>query len=43
VEKSIGAKETHEYAIMIDTFRPLNFTQQAQAFDDATDPMSWSV
>ncbi|RFM24520.1 MAG: homogentisate 1,2-dioxygenase [Candidatus Thermochlorobacter aerophilum] len=43
VEKSIGAKETHEYAIMIDTFRPLNFTQQAQAFDDATYPMSWSV
>jgi homogentisate 1,2-dioxygenase len=43
VEKSIGAKETHEYAIMIDTFRPLNFTQQAQALDDAAYPMSWST
>ena len=27
VEKSIGAKETHELAVMIDTFRPLHLTE----------------
>ncbi|PIO47188.1 MAG: homogentisate 1,2-dioxygenase [[Chlorobium] sp. 445] len=43
VEKSIGAKETHEYAVMIDTFKPLYFTEQAKEFDDPSYPMSWSV
>mgnify|MGYP006266482557 FL=1 len=28
-EKSIGAKETHELAVMVDTFRPLELTRQA--------------
>jgi homogentisate 1,2-dioxygenase len=43
VEKSIGAKETNEYAVMIDTFKPLVLTVQAKAFDDPTYPMSWSA
>jgi homogentisate 1,2-dioxygenase len=43
VEKSIGAKETKEYAVMVDTFRPLHFTVQAKRYDDANYPMSWSV
>ncbi|MFN3385742.1 MAG: homogentisate 1,2-dioxygenase [Candidatus Thermochlorobacter sp.] len=43
VEKSIGAKETHEYAVMIDTFKPLYFTEQAKEFDDPNYPMSWSA
>ncbi len=43
VEKSIGAKETHEYAVMIDTFKPLYFTEQAKEFDDPSYPMSWSA
>jgi len=29
VEKSIGAKETKELAVMVDTFRPLKLTKQA--------------
>ena len=29
VEKSIGAKETKELAVMVDTFRPLMLTKQA--------------
>ncbi|MFQ3597920.1 MAG: homogentisate 1,2-dioxygenase [Chloroherpetonaceae bacterium] len=43
VEKSIGAKETNEYAVMIDTFKPLHLTVEAMRFDDANYPMSWSV
>ncbi|MGQ9806296.1 MAG: homogentisate 1,2-dioxygenase [Chlorobiales bacterium] len=43
VEKSIGAKETNEYAVMIDTFKPLHLTVEAMQFDDANYPMSWSV
>jgi len=42
VEKSIGAKETHEYAVMIDTFRPLFVTEEALAFVDENYPMSWT-
>lgn len=42
VEKSIGAKETKEYAVMIDTFRPLHLTTHAVLLDDAAYPMSWS-
>lgn len=43
VEKSIGAKETKEYAVMIDTFKPLCLAVEAMRFDDANYPMSWSV
>ncbi|KER10497.1 MAG: homogentisate 1,2-dioxygenase [[Candidatus Thermochlorobacteriaceae] bacterium GBChlB] len=43
VEKSIGAKETNEYAVMIDTFKPLTLAKDAEQFDDAAYPMSWSV
>jgi homogentisate 1,2-dioxygenase len=42
VEKSIGAKETHEYAVMIDTFRPLFLTQEAMEYVDENYPMSWT-
>ncbi|MGD1839310.1 MAG: homogentisate 1,2-dioxygenase [Thermonemataceae bacterium] len=42
VEKSIGAKETHEYAVMIDTFKPLFLTEEALAYVDENYPMSWS-
>ncbi|MBC8043648.1 MAG: homogentisate 1,2-dioxygenase [Rhizobacter sp.] len=42
-EKSLGVKETKEYAVMIDTFRPLHLTAHAEQFDDALYPMSWSV
>lgn len=42
VEKSIGAKETHELAVMIDTFRPLWLTRDALKFVDEKYPMSWT-
>jgi homogentisate 1,2-dioxygenase len=42
VEKSIGAKETHELAVMIDTFRPLFLTEDAVKFMDENYPMSWT-
>jgi homogentisate 1,2-dioxygenase len=42
VEKSIGAKETHELAVMIDTFHPLFLTTDALEFNDAKYPLSWT-
>jgi homogentisate 1,2-dioxygenase len=42
VEKSIGAKETHEYAVMLDTFRPLYLTEEAMEYVDQQYPMSWN-
>jgi homogentisate 1,2-dioxygenase len=42
VEKSIGAKETKELAVMLDTFRPLHLTEDARAFVDSNYPMSWT-
>lgn len=41
VEKSIGAKETIELAVMIDTFRPLQITAQALAIEDPDYYLSW--
>lgn len=38
VEKSIGAKETLELAVMVDTFKPLKLTQAAL---DMEDPHYW--
>lgn len=42
VEKSIGAKETHELAVMIDTFKPLYLTDDALPYLDKNYPMSWT-
>jgi len=41
VEASIGAKETHELAVMVDTFKPLYPTRQATGFIDHNYPYSW--
>jgi homogentisate 1,2-dioxygenase len=41
VEKSIGAKETHELAVMIDTFRPLKLTEHALPIEDKDYYRSW--
>jgi len=41
VEKSIGAKETRELAVMIDTFRPLKMTEHAVGIEDANYYQSW--
>lgn len=41
VEKSLGQKETHELALMVDTFRPLKITKQALAIEDRDYYRSW--
>ena len=41
VEKSIGKKETHELAVMVDTFRPLKMTEHAVAIEDNEYYHSW--
>lgn len=42
VEKSIGAKETKELAVMVDTFRPLMLTKQALEIENQDYVMSWA-
>lgn len=42
VEKSIGAKETKELAVMVDTFRPLMLTKQALEIENKDYVMSWA-
>lgn len=41
VEKSIGAKETRELAVMVDTFRPLLMTEFATGIEDPDYYQSW--
>jgi homogentisate 1,2-dioxygenase len=41
VERSIGAKETKELAVMVDTFKPLMITKQALALEDPEYYRSW--
>ncbi len=40
-EGSIGKRDTHELAVMIDTFRPLRFTAQSAALEDQSYTQSW--
>ncbi|MFM2395014.1 MAG: homogentisate 1,2-dioxygenase [Bacteroidota bacterium] len=42
VEKSIGAKETAELAVMVDTFRPLLLTNYAAEIEDKSYIYSWN-
>lgn len=42
VEKSIGAKETQELAVMVDTFHPLQLTVQALEIENRDYTMSWA-
>jgi homogentisate 1,2-dioxygenase len=42
VEKSIGAKETKELAVMVDTFHPLQLTVDALAIENPHYIMSWA-
>jgi homogentisate 1,2-dioxygenase len=42
VEASIGAEETHELAVMIDTFRPLQLGPAARAGEDEEYAWSWA-
>lgn len=40
-EGSIGKKETHELAVMVDTFRPLLIARPALEMEDGNYPYSW--
>jgi homogentisate 1,2-dioxygenase len=40
-EKAIGITETHEYAVMWDTFNPLRLTKLAKRLDDGKYAYSW--
>lgn len=40
-ERSIGKKDTAEYAVMVDTFRPLGLTNAALSIDDGRYFRSW--
>ncbi len=42
VEKSLGAKETKELAVMVDTFHPLQLTVDALEIENAGYTMSWA-
>ncbi len=42
VKKSIGAKETNELAIMVDTFHPLQLTAEALEIENEGYVMSWA-
>lgn len=42
VEKSIGARETRELAVMVDTFHPLMLTKQALEIENEAYTMSWA-
>lgn len=42
VEKSIGARETKELAVMVDTFHPLQITVQGLAIENPHYVMSWA-
>jgi len=40
-ERSIGKKSTEEYAVMVDTFKPLKLTRDAMAIEDGDYYKSW--
>ncbi|MBN8835764.1 MAG: homogentisate 1,2-dioxygenase [Sphingobacteriia bacterium] len=42
VERSIGAKETKELAVMVDTFHPLMLTKEALEIENKGYTMSWA-
>jgi homogentisate 1,2-dioxygenase len=42
VDKSIGAKETKELAVMVDTFHPLSLTKEAMDIENPNYVMSWA-
>ena len=42
IENSLGVKETHEYAVMIDTFKPLGMTDLTKEIEDKEYTFSWA-
>ena len=43
IEESLGVKETDEYAVMIDTFKPLKMTTGTNRLEDGKYPFSWNT
>jgi homogentisate 1,2-dioxygenase len=41
IEKSIGLKKTEEFAVMIDTFKPLELTENSKKIEDENYVFSW--
>ena len=41
IERSIGKKETRELAVMVDTFAPLQLTEEALRLEDPLYHTSW--
>lgn len=41
IERSIGKKDTEEYAVMVDTFKPLKLTKAAMDIEDGDYYKSW--
>lgn len=41
IEKSIGEKKTEEFAVMIDTFNPLELTENSKKIEDENYVFSW--
>ncbi len=41
IERSVGKKRTEEYAVMVDTFKPLKLTEDAIKIEDADYYKSW--
>ena len=41
IEESLNVKETTELAVMIDTFKPLNMTNNTKEIEDKNYPYSW--
>ena len=41
IEESLGANETNELAVMVDTFKPLHITKSALSVDNEKYPYSW--
>lgn len=43
LEPALGAEETHELAVMLDTFAPLTLAADAGEVDDPDYPLSWTT
>ena len=42
IEESIGVKETNEFAVMIDTFKPVHLTTDSKKVEDEKYIYSWN-
>ena len=43
IEESIGKDKTNEFAVMVDTFKPLSISSLTKEADDEKYPLSWKA